>query len=179
MFLVAIFVEVIFCFHKKKLRLSSIFKKLRSSSIFKNIEVVFHISSCWVKITLHIENQLPMLHRIVQIVIIPGVVWCGFNITDNNTTPGDFVLGWPGLWQYKVYLLLLKDIQGISSNYKLTYLFTHLDFPCVFIFYREMFNNNYIAYVLGTRIFLQHAVRKSLSLKHMQYNYYWTFLYKI
>jgi hypothetical protein len=30
------------------------------SSIFKNIQVVFHISSSWVKIRLH-KNQLPML----------------------------------------------------------------------------------------------------------------------
>ena len=34
---------------------------MRSSSIFKNIEVVFHISSSWVKIRLHTENQLPGL----------------------------------------------------------------------------------------------------------------------
>jgi hypothetical protein len=36
-------------------------KKMRSSSIFKNIKVVFHISSSWVKIKLHTENQLPGL----------------------------------------------------------------------------------------------------------------------
>ena len=32
-----------------------------SSSIKKNLEVVFHISSSWVKIRLHTENQLPGL----------------------------------------------------------------------------------------------------------------------
>jgi hypothetical protein len=36
-------------------------EKLRSSSIFKNIEVIFHISSSWVKIRLHTENLLPEL----------------------------------------------------------------------------------------------------------------------
>ena len=40
-----------------------------------------------------IENQLPMLSRTARIVINPGVGWCGLNITDNNNTPGDFVLG--------------------------------------------------------------------------------------
>jgi hypothetical protein len=36
-------------------------KKWKSSSIFKNIEVVFQISSRWVKIRLHAVNQLPGL----------------------------------------------------------------------------------------------------------------------
>ena len=52
------------------MRSSSIYKKLRSSSIFKKFEVVFHlqrievffhISSSWVNIRLHTENQLPRL----------------------------------------------------------------------------------------------------------------------
>ena len=46
---------------REKFRTSSIYKKIRLSSIFKNIEVVFHISSSWVKIRLHTENQLPRL----------------------------------------------------------------------------------------------------------------------
>jgi hypothetical protein len=44
------------------------------SSIFKNIEVVFHISSGWVKIRLHTKNQLPMLPGTALIVMTP---WCG------------------------------------------------------------------------------------------------------
>ena len=65
---------------------SSIFKKLRMPSIFKNIEVVFHISSSWVRIRQHTKNQLPRLPRTAQIVMIPGVVWCGgvVYLTDNN-----------------------------------------------------------------------------------------------
>ena len=38
-------------------------KQLRSSSIFKQIEVVFHISSCWVEIMLHTKNHLHRLPR--------------------------------------------------------------------------------------------------------------------
>ena len=96
--------EVVFHL-KEKFRSSSFFKKLRSSSFSKNIEVVIYISSSWVGIRLHTKNQLPRLPRTAQIVIIPGVVWCCVvlcgvvSLTDNNTTPGDFVLGWPGLWQ--------------------------------------------------------------------------------
>ena len=74
----------------------------------KKIEVVFHISSGWVKIRLHTENQLPRLPRTALIVISPGVVvvWCGgvvFFLTDNNTTPTKVVLSCfgllVGLWQ--------------------------------------------------------------------------------
>ena len=31
-------------------------------------------------------------------VVWDGMLWV--NITDNNTTAGDFVLGGPGLWQF-------------------------------------------------------------------------------
>jgi hypothetical protein len=34
---------------------------LRSASLFKNIEVFFYISSSWVKVRLHTENQLARL----------------------------------------------------------------------------------------------------------------------
>ena len=63
----------------KKLRSSSI-KKLRSSSIFKNIEVIFHISSGWVKIWVaYTENQLSRWSRTALIVMIPEVVvWWWF-----------------------------------------------------------------------------------------------------
>ena len=79
--------------------------------IKKNIEVVFHISSSWVKIRLHTENQLLRLSRTALIVMIPGVVvvvvvvvwWCGGFFTDNNTTPTKVVLSCfgllVGLWQ--------------------------------------------------------------------------------
>ena len=55
---------------------------MRSSSILEKNEVVFHISSSWVKIRLHTENQLPGLPRTALIVMDPGVVvvvvwWCG------------------------------------------------------------------------------------------------------
>ena len=52
---------------------------MRSSSIYKNIEVVFHISSSWVRIRLHTENQPPRLPGTALIAMIPGVVvwWCG------------------------------------------------------------------------------------------------------
>ena len=83
--------EVVFNL-RKELRLSSILKKLRSSSILKKIEVVFHISSSWIKIMFHTENHFPTLPRTARNVMIPGVVvWV--NITDNNNTPGYFVLG--------------------------------------------------------------------------------------
>ena len=87
----------------KKLRSSSC-KKMRSSSIFKNCEVVFHISSSWVRIRLLTKNQLPRLpwsglkcNHIRGVVV---VAWCGF-FTDYNTTPTKlfcFVL-LVGLWQ--------------------------------------------------------------------------------
>ena len=54
-------------------------KKLRSSSVFKNVDVVFHISSSWVKIRLHTKNQLPRLSRTAVIVIIPGVGAATYN----------------------------------------------------------------------------------------------------
>jgi hypothetical protein len=38
------------------------------------IEVIFHMSSSWDKIRLHIENQLPRLLITALIVISPGVV---------------------------------------------------------------------------------------------------------
>jgi hypothetical protein len=41
--------------------LKKIKKKLRLSSIIQNIEVIFHISSSWVKIRLHTKYQLPRL----------------------------------------------------------------------------------------------------------------------
>ena len=61
---------------------SSNSKKLSLSSIFEKIEVVFHISSSWVKIKLHTKNQLPGLPRTALIVMGPGVVvvwWWFFN----------------------------------------------------------------------------------------------------
>jgi hypothetical protein len=83
LFLVAFFFEVVF--HLKKIEVVFLFKK---------IEVVTHISSSWDRIRLHTKNQLPRLPRTARIVIIPGVVLCGVvYLTDNNTTPGDFVLG--------------------------------------------------------------------------------------
>ena len=46
--------------------------------MLKKIEVVFHISSSWVKIRLHTENQLPGLPRTALNVMTPWwVVWCG------------------------------------------------------------------------------------------------------
>jgi hypothetical protein len=41
---------------------------------FEKIEVVFHISSNWVRIRLYTENQLPRLPRTALIVMTPGVV---------------------------------------------------------------------------------------------------------
>ena len=62
-------------------------KNLRSSSIFKNIDVVFHISSSWVKIRLHTKNQLCGLPGSAKDVMGPGVVvWCGGFFTDYITT---------------------------------------------------------------------------------------------
>jgi hypothetical protein len=77
----------------------------------KKIEVVFHISSSWVKIRLHTENQIPGLPRTDLNVMTPwcgGVVvvvwWWWFFLTDNNTTPTKVVLSCfgllVGLWQY-------------------------------------------------------------------------------
>ena len=68
----------------------------------KKIEVVFHISSGWVKIRLHAKNQLPRLLITALIVNSPSVVvavvsW--FILTANNTTPK--VVGW-GLAIYYV-----------------------------------------------------------------------------
>ena len=109
-------IEVIF--HLKKSSLYSIVKKMRSSfifkniwghlpfskkylklsSIFKNIEVVFHIFSSCVKIRLHTQNQL---HKLPGSDLKCNHPWCGvLFLTDNNTTLGDFVLGWPRLWQF-------------------------------------------------------------------------------
>ena len=50
---------------------------MRSSSIFKKIEVVFHISSSWVRIRLHTKNQLPRLSRSGLKFNHSGVVWWG------------------------------------------------------------------------------------------------------
>ena len=61
---------------EKNMRLSSILKKIEVVFHFEKVEVVFHISSSWVKIRLHTKNQLPMLPRTTQIVMIPGVVRC-------------------------------------------------------------------------------------------------------
>ena len=86
----------------------------QSNTIKRNIEVVFHISSSWVKIRLHTENQLLRLSRTALIVMKPGVVvvwwwwwWCGGGggfFTDNNTTPTKVVLICfgllVGLWQF-------------------------------------------------------------------------------
>jgi hypothetical protein len=77
--------EVVFYFEK----IEVVFyfeKKLRLSFILKNIEVVFHISSNWVRIRLQTENQLPRLPRTALIVMTPGVVVVLF--TDNKTTLG-------------------------------------------------------------------------------------------
>jgi hypothetical protein len=54
--------------------------KIGSSSIFKSIEVFFHISSSWVKIRLHTENQLPgMLGRALKVsmVVVGSIALCG------------------------------------------------------------------------------------------------------
>ena len=69
---------------------------MRSSSIFEKIEVVFHISSSWVKIWLHTKNQLPRLHRTALIVIGlsagVGVVWFSYRLIIPE-------LGWIRLWE--------------------------------------------------------------------------------
>jgi hypothetical protein len=106
-----------------KLKSSSVFylvkKKLRSSSLFKKNEVIFHISSSWVKIRFHTKNQLPRLPKTTQIVMIPGVMRCLLSgcaasykaalplisfFTDYNTTPTKVVVSCfgllVGLWQY-------------------------------------------------------------------------------
>ena len=75
--------------------------KMRLSSIHKNIEriEVIHISSSWVQMRRHTENQLHRLPSTSQIAIIPGVDvvwWCGF-LTDKNTT-----LGQTRLWLTQV-----------------------------------------------------------------------------
>jgi phosphatidylserine synthase len=59
----------LFCW---KMGSSSSFKILRSSSIFKNIEVVFHISSCWLRIRMYNKNRLHRLPRTAWNVMIPG-----------------------------------------------------------------------------------------------------------
>jgi hypothetical protein len=63
------------------------------SSFFKKIKVVFHVSSCWVKIRLYTENQIPRLPGTARIVIT----------SDYNTTPRKVVLSCfgllVGLWQ--------------------------------------------------------------------------------
>ena len=93
---------------------------MRSSSIFKNIEVVFHITSSWVRIRLHTKNQLPKLSgsgfKCNHIVV---VWWCGF-FTDNNTTTTKlfcFVL-LVGLWQLQLVRLALSKRMcfGITKN---------------------------------------------------------------
>ena len=62
----------------------------RPSSINKKNEVVFHISSSWVKIRLHNGNQLPGLPGSALNVMGPSVVvvvtWCVCFFTDYNTT---------------------------------------------------------------------------------------------
>jgi hypothetical protein len=55
-------------------RSSSIVNLFRSSSIFKNIEVVFHISSSWVKLMLNTENQL---HRLSGSALKVELGWDG------------------------------------------------------------------------------------------------------
>jgi hypothetical protein len=59
----------------KKRKSTSFNKKFEVAFHFQNIEVVFHISSSWVKIRLHTKNQLPRLPGTVRIVITSVVVW--------------------------------------------------------------------------------------------------------
>ena len=84
------------------------------SSIFKNIDVVFHISSSWVKIRLYTENQLPRLpgsglkcNGTRCGVVVVWWWWCGGFITDYKTTPTKIVLNCfgllVGLWQLCKY----------------------------------------------------------------------------
>ena len=50
--------------------------------MLKNIQVVFHISSSWVLIRLHTENQFLGLAasalKVSVVVVGRGVVWCGW-----------------------------------------------------------------------------------------------------
>ena len=86
----------------KKLRSSSIWNFFSSSSIFQNIEVVFLISSYWVNIRLHTENQLPKLSRTVLIVMGPSVVvvwwWCGGVVFLPIIIPPQLKLFWLDGW---------------------------------------------------------------------------------
>ena len=55
----------------------SIYYKNEVAFHCQNIEVVFHISSSWVKLRLHTENQLPRLSEIalkVELVVVGSVV---------------------------------------------------------------------------------------------------------
>jgi hypothetical protein len=105
-------IEVVFNF--EKMRSSSIWKNwgrlpfgknLRSSSILKKVEVVFHISSSWVKVRLHTKNQRPRLAGTALNVINPDVVVVVVFFTDNRTTPTKVVLNvlLVGLWQFQVW----------------------------------------------------------------------------
>ena len=66
----------------------------------KKIEVVLNISSSWVKIRLHTENQPPRIQiawncsncNDPRCGVVVVVWWCGF-LTNYNTKLGDFVLG--------------------------------------------------------------------------------------
>ena len=99
----------------------------RDATASKNIEVVFQISSSWVKIRLHTKNQLPMLSKNALIVMIPGVVvvvwwwWCGF-LTDYKTTPTKVVLSCfgllVGLCQFKHHDRITNQC-GFRNNFKL------------------------------------------------------------
>ena len=75
------------------------------------MEVIFHISSSWVKIGFNTENQLPMLPKTALNVMKPAWWWCGgFFLTDNNTTPTKVVLSCFGL------LVGLWQIQKTAQN---------------------------------------------------------------
>ena len=77
-------------FHwNKKLRWSSNYKERGRLSFKGAIDVVFHISSSWVKIMLHSENQRLRLPKTAIFGNHPkcgGMVLCGFSTnTDTNT----------------------------------------------------------------------------------------------
>ena len=63
-----------------------------------NMAVLFHLSSSLVKIKLHTKNHIPILLGTDQILTTPQCsVVC---LIDNNTTPGNLVLGYQLKWLY-------------------------------------------------------------------------------
>ena len=99
---------------------SSIYKKNEFVFHFQNIEVIFHISSSWIKIRLHTKNQLPRL-PITKLRSSSWVAWkclksfCGVVVW---WWCGGGVVWWanPLLCQSQLELMLSWAVTKIAPN---------------------------------------------------------------